>query len=221
VGNRSKAAWASPGGIRQRVEPNNKDARNTMGQRAWPVKEYISEHRRIFTVPPSDIEDVFRRLAITQATYARVIRWISEYTGTPYEPPQDLLTTFPTKDDTLIMVKDMRLVALCEHHLLPFHGRAAIGYIPDGHIVGLSKLKRLLDWYCTWPTLQEHITDKAADYLMERLQPKGVMVVLKDVEHSCMSMRGVKDAEANTTTSAVRGIFKDSANARGEFLQLL
>ena len=154
----------------------------------------------------------------------RVARWLQSFGG---EPPtvsavkEVCAPVFEDGHDELVMVKDIRMIALCEHHLLPFAGKAAVGYIPNGKIVGLSKMARLVDLHTRRPTLQEHITVEVADALDMIIEPKGVMVVLYDTMHSCMTMRGIKDPEANTITSAVRGVFKDDPAARQEFLSFL
>jgi GTP cyclohydrolase I len=112
--------------------------------------------------------------------------------------------------------------SLCEHHLLPFHGVAHLGYIPgeDGRITGLSKLARLVDVYARRPQVQERLTSQIADLLMEHLQPRGVIAVL-ECEHMCMSMRGIQKAGARTVTSAVRGVFQRDGKVRAEAMSLI
>lgn len=170
----------------------------------------------------------FIGLHVPPETAGRVARWLEHYTRQPDHqstPPAHIVgRVFEDNHNEMVIVKDLQFTALCEHHLLPFHGSAAIGYIPNGRIVGLSKTSRLLNYYCQWPTLQEHITSHVADAMVEALAPKGVMVVLYDVVHSCMSFRGVEDPEANTTTSAIRGVFREGVEAvpaRNEFLMLM
>ncbi len=145
--------------------------------------------------------------------------WVSGYG----RDPEDEVTVFPnsTGADDLVMVKDMRFHSLCSHHLAPIEGYAAIAYIPDRNLLGLSKLGRILDIYARRFQLQERIGQQTADALMELLKPKGVMVVLYNVTHGCMSSRGVKLHEANTTTSAIRGIFKANTALRAEVMSLL
>lgn len=127
---------------------------------------------------------------------------------------------FDDGHDEMVVVKDIDFIALCEHHLLPFHGRAAIGYIPNGRLLGLSKTARIVQWFCREPTLQEHITAGVAEAIDEVVTPKGVICVLYNVVHSCMSMRGVKQRHANTTTSSIKGVMKD-ASPRAEFYALV
>jgi GTP cyclohydrolase I len=124
--------------------------------------------------------------------------------------------------DEMIMVKDIPLQSLCEHHLLPFNGHAHVAYIPneDGRITGLSKLARLVDGYARRPQVQERLTVQIADGLVKALQPRGVMVVI-EAEHLCMSMRGIKKAGAITVTSAVRGLFRDNAATRQEAMRFI
>jgi GTP cyclohydrolase IA len=167
-------------------------------------------------------------LDIPTETALRVARWLQAYAvvDDPDADDEDevggvLGRPFKTSHDEMVIVKDIDFVGLCEHHLLPFHGKAALGYIPDGQLVGLSKIGRLIDYMCRKPTLQEAITRYTANAFDKFLGPKGVMVVLYNVEHSCMSMRGVKKLHAKTTTSAITGVFKEVPAARHEFLALL
>jgi GTP cyclohydrolase IA len=122
----------------------------------------------------------------------------------------------------MVLVKDIAVYSVCEHHLLPFHGVAHVGYIPNesGHITGLSKLARLVDIYARRPQVQERLTTQVADALDERLSPRGVIVVV-EAEHLCMSMRGVRKPGSRTVTSAVRGAFKNSPSTRAEAMSLI
>lgn len=120
----------------------------------------------------------------------------------------------------IVMVKDIPFYSMCEHHLLPFHGRAHVAYTPHGTLTGLSKLARLVDTYARRPQMQERLTTQVADTLMEALKPFGVMVVV-EAEHLCMSMRGIKKPGSVTVTSAVRGSFCDDAATRAEAMGLL
>ncbi len=132
-----------------------------------------------------------------------------------------LTTTFDLGHDEMVLVKDIEVYSLCEHHLVPFHGVAHVGYIPSeqGHITGLSKLARLVDVYARRPQVQERLTTQIADSLLEILEPLGVIVVL-ECEHLCMSMRGVRKPGARTVTSAVRGQLRDTAT-RAEAMSLI
>ncbi len=133
-----------------------------------------------------------------------------------------LTTSFEANHEELIVVRDIEVASLCEHHLLPFVGVAHIGYIPglDGRITGLSKLARLVEVYARRPQVQERLTSQIADLLMARLEPRGVIAVL-ECEHMCMSMRGIQKGGSRTITSAVRGTLRDDAKTRAEAMGLI
>ena len=155
-------------------------------------------------------------------TPARVARAFEEIFGGMRLTAEDVLTTtFDLGHDELVIVRDIEVYSTCEHHLVPFHGVAHVGYIPgdDGRITGLSKLARLVDVYAKRPQVQERLTSQVADALMRILQPKGAIVVVS-CEHLCMSMRGVRKPGARTMTSAVRGALTDPAT-RAEAMALL
>jgi GTP cyclohydrolase I len=158
-----------------------------------------------------------------QATPGRVARSYAEiFAGLSVDPDEVLQTTFDEDHDELVLVKDIPLYSTCEHHLVPWHGTAAVGYIPgeDGRITGLSKLARVVDLYARRPQVQERLTSQVADAIMRRLDPRGVIVVVQ-AEHLCMSMRGIRKPGAQTMTSAVRGIFKSDPRSRAEALNLI
>ena len=155
-------------------------------------------------------------------TPARVARAYEEiFSGMRLTAEDVLTTTFDIGHDELVIVRDIEVYSTCEHHLVPFHGVAHVGYIPgeDGRITGLSKLARLVDVYAKRPQVQERLTSQVADALMRILQPKGAIVVVS-CEHLCMSMRGVRKPGARTMTSAVRGALTDPAT-RAEAMALL
>ncbi|MFN8168490.1 MAG: GTP cyclohydrolase I FolE [Candidatus Nanopelagicales bacterium] len=155
-------------------------------------------------------------------TPARVARAYAEmFAGLRQQPEDVLATTFDLGHDELVLVKDIEVYSTCEHHLVPFHGVAHVGYIPgsDGRITGLSKLARLVDVYAKRPQVQERLTTQVADALTRILQPRGVIVVI-ECEHLCMSMRGIRKPGAKTTTSAVRGQLRDVAT-RNEAMSLI
>jgi GTP cyclohydrolase I len=155
-------------------------------------------------------------------TPRRVARAYGEIFGGMWIEPTDVLTTtFELDHDELVIVRDIELYSTCEHHLLPFHGVAHVGYIPGSHgrVTGLSKLARLVDVFARRPQLQERLTAQVADALQEGLEPRGVMVVV-ECEHLCMSMRGVHKPGSRTITSAVRGQLRDPAT-RAEAMSLL
>ena len=156
-------------------------------------------------------------------TPARVARSYDEiFSGLFVDPDEVLETTFDEEHDELVLVKDIPLYSTCEHHLVPWHGTAAVGYIPgeDGRITGLSKLARVVDLYARRPQVQERLTAQVADAVMRRLEPQGVIVVI-EAEHLCMAMRGVRKPGSTTMTSAVRGIFKSDPRTRAEALSLI
>jgi GTP cyclohydrolase IA len=144
------------------------------------------------------------------------------FAGLHDNPCRHLVTAFEAEHDEMVMVRDIPLYSVCEHHLIPFHGRAHVAYIPgeDGRITGLSKLARLVDGLAQRPQVQERLTTQIADALMEALEPLGVFVVI-EAEHLCMSMRGIKKPGSLTVTSAVRGIFKDNAATRAEAMSFV
>ena len=156
-------------------------------------------------------------------TPARVARAYAEtFAGLWQDPGEILSTTFDENHDELVLVKDIPMYSTCEHHLVPFHGRAHIGYIPgeDGRVTGLSKLARLVEVYARRPQVQERMTGQIADALADVLKPRGVLVII-EAEHLCMAMRGIRKAGATTVTSAVRGIFRDSPATRSEAMALV
>ncbi len=157
-----------------------------------------------------------------QETPARVARAYAELTAGLRMTPEDVLTTtFDLGHDEMVLVRDIELWSMCEHHLVPFTGVAHVGYIPagSGKITGLSKLARLVDLYAKRPQVQERLTTQIADSLMEILEARGVIVVI-EAEHLCMTMRGVRKAGARTLTSAVRGIMHNPAT-RAEAMALI
>lgn len=155
-----------------------------------------------------------------QDTPERVARAFAENFAGLWQAPEDVLTTtFDIGHEELVIVKDIEVFSHCEHHLTPFHGVAHVGYIPSGRITGLSKIARLVDLFARRPQVQERMTTQIADALVEILKPAGVIVIV-ECEHLCMSMRGVRKAEARTVTSAVRGILRDPAT-RAEAISLI
>lgn len=156
-------------------------------------------------------------------TPARVARMYEEiFGGLSQDPGRHLRVQFTQEShDELVLVKDIPFYSTCEHHLVPFFGRAHIGYIPnDGRIVGLSKLARTLEDIAKRPQLQERITSTLAETIMKEVDPWGVIVVI-EAEHLCMSMRGIKKPGSKTVTSAVRGGFRTDAKSRQEALDLI
>jgi GTP cyclohydrolase I len=158
-----------------------------------------------------------------QDTPARVARAYAEiFAGLGQDPADVLATTFDEDHDELVLVRDIPMYSTCEHHLVPFHGMAHVGYIPgeDGRVTGLSKLARLVDVFARRPQVQERMTAQIADALHDALKPRGVLVVI-EAEHLCMAMRGIRKPGSRTMTSAVRGIFRDNAATRAEAMSLV
>jgi GTP cyclohydrolase IA len=158
-----------------------------------------------------------------QRTPGRVARMYEElFAGFDENPTDHLEVTFAAEHDEMVMVRDIPFASLCEHHMVPFMGRAHVAYIPgsDGRITGLSKLARLVDGYAKRLQVQERMTSQIADAIEKALDPKGVLVVV-EAEHLCMSMRGVKKSGTSTVTSAVRGLFRSDTATRFEAMQFV
>ena len=155
----------------------------------------------------------------TRVAKAYLEYWVSGYGRNP----KDEVTVFPNtgSSEDMVVVKDMKFHSLCSHHLAPIEGYGAIAYLPDKDLLGLSKLGRVLEIYARRFQLQERIGQQTADALMEMIRPKGVMVVLHDVTHGCMTSRGVKLHESNTTTVTARGLFKTDPDLRREAMTLM
>ena len=155
-------------------------------------------------------------------TPKRVARMYEEvFMGLENDPEQYLKIFNEEKNEEMVVVRDIPLYSMCEHHLLPFVGKAHIVYIPgSGKVIGLSKLARIVDNFARRPQIQERLTSQIADFLMEHLEPQGVAVVI-EAEHLCMTMRGARAAGAKTTTSALRGSMRSDARTRSEALSLI
>jgi GTP cyclohydrolase IA len=151
----------------------------------------------------------------------RVARAYSELmSGLREDPRVHLKTVFRERYDEVVMLRDVEFHSLCEHHLLPFTGRAHVAYLPDGKVVGLSKLARLVEGYARRPQVQERLTTQIADALMDELSPIGAACVI-EATHTCMTIRGAKKHGSVMVTSALRGIFKDNPSSRAEILTLM
>jgi len=158
-----------------------------------------------------------------QATPHRVAAMYGElFSGVDDDPGKYLTVTFAVDHDEMVMVRDIPFASLCEHHMVPFIGKAHVGYIPgdDGRVTGLSKLARLVDGYARRLQVQERMTTQIADTMEKVLAPRGVLVVV-EAEHLCMSMRGVKKPGTLTITSAVRGLFRDDPRTRAEAMEFV
>jgi GTP cyclohydrolase IA len=140
--------------------------------------------------------------------------------GLQEDPKRHLKTVFTEEYDEVVLLRDIEFHSLCEHHLLPFTGRAHVAYLPDGKVVGLSKLARLVEGFARRPQVQERLTTQIADALMEELAPIGAACVI-EATHTCMTMRGAKKHGSTMVTSALRGIFKENPSSRSEILSLI
>lgn len=140
--------------------------------------------------------------------------------GLTIDPAEYLKVGFEVAHDELVILRDIPFYSMCEHHFLPFHGRAHVGYVPDGRVVGISKLARVVEAFARRPQIQEQLTSQIAETIMDAVQPDGVAVVI-EAEHLCMTMRGVQKPGSLMITSAMRGQFKQSSVTRAEFLALV
>lgn len=151
----------------------------------------------------------------------RVARMYEEmFSGLRKDPAVVLRKTFTEKFDEMVLVRNIDFESMCEHHLLPFFGKAHIAYLPNGHIVGLSKLARIVEILARRPQVQERMTQELADLVMAELNPRGVGVVL-EAAHTCMSIRGIRKPQSICTTSAMRGVFQSNLSTRSEFMSLI
>lgn len=156
-----------------------------------------------------------------ERTPDRIARMYEEiYRGMDEDPAAYLSQTFAVERNGLVVEKEITFYSTCEHHLMPFYGKAHIGYLPDGRVVGLSKLARTVEVYARRPQIQENMTAQIADAIMKHLKPQGVIVVL-EAEHLCMSMRGVEKPGSQTVTMAARGCFLENQQLRQDFFEML
>jgi len=154
-------------------------------------------------------------------TPARVARMYAElFSGLHEDPRQHLKKFFTEKYDEVVLVRDITFNSMCEHHMLPFMGKAHIGYLPAGRVIGLSKLARVVESVARRPQVQERMTETIADLLVEELEAKGVAVVI-EASHSCMTIRGIRKPGSICVTSAMRGIFKSHLSSRAEIMTLI
>ena len=197
---------------------------------AWPSGEPSPDgHAREFDGPRIEraVREILEAIGEDpdrdglEETPVRVARMYAELFAGLHRDPRELLQkTFKQKYDEMVVVRDIRFESVCEHHLLPFFGKAHIAYLPQGRIVGLSKLPRVVEVLARRPQVQERMTEELADLLMAELDARGVGVVL-EATHTCMTIRGVRKPDSVCTTSAMRGIFRDNQATRSEFLALI
>lgn len=156
-----------------------------------------------------------------QETPERIGRMCQEiYGGMDEDPGEHLSKTFTADNSEMVLERDIVFYSVCEHHLMPFYGKAHVAYIPNGKVVGLSKLARTVEVFARRPQIQEKMTGQIADAVMEHLSPKGVMVVV-EAEHMCMTMRGIRKPGSRTVTAACRGIFAEDERQQDRFWQML
>lgn len=154
-------------------------------------------------------------------TPARVARMYAEvFSGLHKDPRIHLKRVFSESYDEIVLLKDIEFHSMCEHHLLPFHGRAHVGYLPDGKVVGLSKMARVVDEVARRPQVQERMTESIANMMEQELGARGVVVMI-EASHSCMTMRGIRKSGGMCVTSAMRGVFRDNLSSRAEILGLI
>lgn len=154
-------------------------------------------------------------------TPRRIADLYAEVFGGLHEDPREHLRVgFEVAHDEMVILRNIPFYSMCEHHFLPFHGEAHVGYVPDGRVVGVSKLARVVDGYARRPQIQEQLTSQVANAIMDTVKPDGVAVVI-EAEHLCMTMRGIKKPGSRMITSAMRGTFKQSPVTRAEFLSLV
>jgi GTP cyclohydrolase I len=154
-------------------------------------------------------------------TPKRVARMYAELLGgMKRDPKENLKSVFTENYDEIVLLRDVPFYSICEHHLMPFIGTANIAYLPDGKVLGVSKLARIVDCFARQLQVQERLTSQIANFIMDNLRPKGVAVVL-DASHSCMTIRGIKKPGSTMVTSALRGIFKKDPRTRSEVMSLI
>jgi GTP cyclohydrolase IA len=212
----------------------SEDASDCAGPSAAPFDEGISSGSLKLTVPPVDLPRIERAVKEILAavgedpnreglleTPARVARMYAEmFAGLKVDPRQHLAKVFTEEYDEVVLVRDISFCSMCEHHLLPFMGHAHVAYIPDGKVVGLSKLARVVEVVSRRPQVQERMTEDIAQMLVEELGAKGVAVII-EASHSCMTIRGIKKPGSSMVTSALKGIFRSNVSSRAEVMQLI
>lgn len=201
----------------ERIAKSNSSARNRRGDAGAVEMDRIEQAVREILLAVGEDPD---REGLRE-TPARVARMYAEmFCGLRSDPRIHLKKKFTQKYDEMVLVKDIEFSSMCEHHLLPFMGRAHVAYLPNGKVPGLSKVARVVETISRRPQIQEQMTEQVADLLMEELGARGVGVIL-EASHSCMTIRGVKKPGSITTTSAMRGSFRENAASRMELMALI
>lgn len=212
------ANLAVPHGMAKSPSPGDDSAASPRGPQPEPI-DHARIERAVREILAAVGEDPQREGL--RETPARVARMYAElFAGLHDDPRVHLRKFFIEKYDEIVLVRDISFHSMCEHHLLPFIGKAHIGYIPDGRVVGLSKLARVVEVVSHRPQVQERMTETIADLLVDELGAKGVAVVI-EASHSCMTIRGVRKPESLCVTSAMRGIFRANMSSRAEVMALI
>lgn len=199
------------------ARPRRKPADSPNGEHAAVDRERIRAAVREILLAVGEDPD---REGLAE-TPDRVARMYAEmFAGLRQDPREHLQKTFTQKYDEVVLVKDIHFASMCEHHLLPFTGKAHVAYLPKGKIVGLSKLARVVEVVAHRPQVQERMTEQIADLLVEELDARGVAVIL-EAAHTCMTIRGVRKDSSVCTTSAMRGMFRDNPSTRAELMALI
>ena len=188
-------------------------ANNLLSDAVEYVRRALKDLRILQIVGPADPE-----LDLGNTPERIVKMWLEFTAGYRTKPPE--VTVFESEHDQMLVLKGIAVTSLCSHHFAPFQGVAHIGYIPSGKIVGISKPARVLDYFAAQPQTQERLTAQVADFLMKKLEPLGVGVII-EATHSCISCRGAKKSGSSFITSVMRGVFLDSPEVRQEFLSLI
>lgn len=189
-----------------------------------------SQHPREYSVRGRNAQDLIRTMLAVIGedekrdglleTPSRVVKSWSELYAGYYQDPKEVFKTFDETSDEMVIVKDIEFYSMCEHHMLPFFGKAHIGYLPGKRVLGLSKFARLVDIFARRLQVQERLTKQVADALMKGLRPRGVGVIL-EAKHFCMMTRGVQKQNSSCTTSAMLGSFRNDQKVRAEFLSMV
>ena len=216
------------------MSSSSEDPARCAGSTATPFDEGISSGSLKLAIGAVDLPRIERAVKEILAavgedpnreglleTPARVARMYAEmFAGLKVDPRQHLQKVFTEEYDEVVLVRDISFCSMCEHHLLPFMGHAHVAYVPDGKVVGLSKLARVVEVVSRRPQVQERMTEDIAQMLVEELEAKGVAVVI-EATHTCMTIRGIKKPGSSMVTSAMKGIFRSNVSSRAEIMQLI
>ncbi len=200
----------------QSVSVNQKDIDSVQLEKIVDIPAIKEAVRTILTAVGEDPD----RPGLKETPRRVAHMYMEMFAGLHMDPQRHLKVVFPEDYDEMVLVKDIPFTSMCEHHLLPFNGKAHVAYIPNGRVTGLSKIARVVEEVARRPQVQERMTQQVAELIEEHLETAGVAVVVS-AEHSCMSIRGIKKPGSQTVTSALRGAFKDNQSTRAEFMALI